>query len=188
MANEVLRQIQNPVGLNQVSGRIATIAQAQSVEKLKQAIHSFEWLKPADKSFFEIEKSTIPDSAFIDSPMDYFNNPQLQQMGFNETASIDLVNKLKQHNLNFHKGIKAFLKCGIEEALSGLKLTSVPSKSLLQIPIALDELLTSQKLKNPDRIQLQASFATVKAMFSTLKNFQNDNSHLQLNMMRFVRA
>jgi hypothetical protein len=191
MANGISSSQKAPIELKQVSGKIATVAQSQSAEKLNQAIHSFGWVQQNEETFFQtFDKKSIPDAAFIDSPSNYFNRPEILQTRFSETAPIDqIANKLKQRDLNYQKGVKAFLKCGMEEALAGLKLKdATPTRSLPSIPTALDELLTPQKLKNPDQINLQASISTVKTMFSNLKRLQQDTSHLQLNMTRFVRA
>lgn len=182
-------------GLGHVASTIATAAESQPAELIVNALKSFASVAREQSSYDANlskaidNKVSMADAAFVDAPLEYLAAAGPHVSGFRSVVSMgEVMANLRRQDLNFHDGIAAFLKSGIQEALSGLKI--VPNPGIQAPPIAqpLDELLTPAKLKNPDRAQLQSSIRVVNALFSTLKGLRNSNSEIQVSMMRFIRA
>ncbi len=100
----------------------------------------------------------------------------------------DVLSNLHKQDLHLQSGIAAFLKSGIQEALASLKISVNSNISHPTIAVALDELISPEKLKNPDRNKLQISSQIVSVMFSTLQKMQRDISDLDVGLLRSIRA
>ena len=191
MMNEIARQIDAKTpGLQRIANNIAVAAKSQSAESIRRATDSFATVYPkAIEWSASLCDVSIQDAGSFDSPMNYLATAQSLKSEFTGTFEIhQLLGQLKRQEFHFQNSVKAFLKSGIQEALSGLKIVPKPKISNLSIPVALDDLLTQEKLKKPDHAQLQESVRLIDNMYSTLKNMQNDNFNLQINMIRFARV
>ena len=189
MASEILRQTDAKTqNLQRVANNVAVAAKSQSAESIRRAIDSFATVYP-NAIEWSASNVSIQDAGSFDSPMNYLTTAQSLKSEFIGTFEAhQLLVQLKRQEFHFQNSIKAFLKSGIQEALSGLKIVPKAKISNLSIPVPLDDLLTQEKLKKPDHAQLQESVRLIDDMYSTLKNMQNHNFSLQINMIRFARV
>jgi hypothetical protein len=200
MAPEILHAPETksalPFDIQAVAANIAQAASVQGKESIDRALQSFEWVSIEKESGNDewqalLGKTTIQTSGHADPPLKYFTHLHnaKKELNGNGIVSMDrLLSNLRRHDLNFQQGVASFLKSGIQEALSSFKISLEPNVSRPQIPVALDELISPDKMKNPDRERLQPALQVMNEMFSTIKNMQSDISNLRMNMLRSIRA
>jgi hypothetical protein len=190
MASEILQSPQSkalPSNLQGVATGISKAAVVQAKEALDYAIQSFNSIKEKQADFTGFDEASIPVAGHVESPVKYF--AQGGRTNVDGLASTDdVVARLRLHNFQYQQGIASFLKSGIQEALAGLKIKTDPTVVQPQIPIPLDELITPEKLRNPDRKTLQTSVHAVNEMFKALRNLHGDVSHMRLRILNSVRV
>lgn len=200
MAPEILHTPETksalPFDIQAVATNIAQAAKVQGKESIDRALQSFDWVSIEKESGTDewqalLGKTTIQISGHADPPLQYITHLHnaKKELNGNGIVSMDqLFSDLRRQDLNFQQGIASFLRSGIQEALSSLKISTSPSITRPPIPASLDELISPDKMKNPDRDRLQIPLQVMKEMFSTLKNMQSDNSELRMNILRSIRA
>src|SRR5262245_51905228 len=178
-------------GLQSVAAAIAKASEPQAAESLDQAIQSFAWAsvheKPTDVPDWAafVGQATIPEAGHSESPAAYLANAQnsvRDQTKFQSILPMDQVmSALRNPTLSYQKGVAEFLKTGIQEALASLKI-NVPARMQQPLmPPPLDELLTQEKLKNPNPAALQPSLKVMNEMFATLKRMQSSSLDVEAN-------
>jgi hypothetical protein len=193
MASEILRQPERnkalPANMQSITTGIAKAAISQAKEAIATAVQSFNSIKEKQVDFIGLDEAFIQGAAFAESPAKYLAQVYMSVKPENEIVPIaDVFARLRQHEPHSRQGLASFLKSGIQEALEGLKIQMDPNLERPLIPIPLDELITAEKLRNPDKKKLQASVQVINEMFKTLRNIQGDVSDLQLKMLLNVRA
>jgi hypothetical protein len=193
MASGILRQPESnralPANIQAVTTSITKAAITQAKEAIDNAVQSFNSIQEKRPDFTVFDEVSILDAAFAESPAKYFAQALTTTTPENEIVAMgDVFARLRQHDLHFQKGVASFLKSGIQEALAGLKIPMDPNLVRPLIPTALDELITPEKLRSPDKKKLQASVQVINEMFKTLRTFQGDVSDIQLKMLQNVRA
>jgi hypothetical protein len=199
MASEVgsKPQIKGAFNFNiqDIAGSISAAASLQPKESVERAVEAFTSFREKQISFLDLPgapgHAILPSAGHADHPLQYLT----QEYKIRKDASYPgifsmpkILSSLGQPNLRFQKGVASFLNSGIQESLKSLNIPLNSKLSRPSIPIPLDELISNQKLKNPDRSQMQISLQIMDEMFSTLKVLQNDYSDLELNMLRSIRA
>lgn len=197
MASEISHTPETNRALRAVAAGIAAAASAQAKESIDHAIQSFAWASIKEKRGSTDEwlallgETTVQAAGHADDPLKYFTqlSSMTKPLNHNGIISMDeVISSLRKQDLHFQQGVASFLKSGIQEALASLKISSNPNIPLPVIPVALDELISPEKLRNPDRTKLQASLQVINEMFSTLKNMQSGITDLRVNMLRSIRV
>lgn len=177
--------------LKVVAEQISTIAIAQGKESIERAIQSFSFIEQKQLQLEIFNENRVQDAAYAEDPLKYFteiNKTKKNLEGNGLVSSEQLLSGLRNQHLQYHQGVAAFLKSGIQEALASLKINSSPNGAVDGLSSNLNDLLSPMNLANPDRIKLQASLQVMNEMFSTLRKMQLDVSNLRLNMLHSVRA
>jgi hypothetical protein len=183
-------------GMQAVAAAVAKAADPQAPESLDQAIQSFAWAaiqdKPTDMPDWTtfVGGATIPEAGFSEAPSKYFVNADKNQLAkFGGIISMDqVINVLRNPSFSFEDGVAEFLKAGVQEALASLKIGPAPKAERPVMPVPLDDLLSPDKLKNPNPAALQPSLRAMTEMFATLKRMQSTMTDLDANRLRFIRA
>jgi hypothetical protein len=194
MASEILRSPESnralPSNIQGVATGIAKAAGHQAKEALDHAIQSFNAIREKQTEFAGFDEASIQVAGHAEHPLKYFNHAYATK-SLNDDGIVpmnDVFARLRQPNLHYQQGIASFLKSGIQEALAGLKINMDPSVARPVIPTPLDELITPEKLRNPDRKKLQSSVQVINEMFRTLKTVQGDVSDMRLKMLQNIRV
>jgi hypothetical protein len=194
MASEILRTPESsralPSSIQRVATGIAKAAGVQAREVIDRAIQSFNGITSNEKQPW-FDETVVQAAGHADHPSKYFIQANGKMKNLNGSGIIpmdQLLSKLRRSDLNFQRGVSSFLKSGIQEALGSLKIIPDPKIQHPEIPIPLDELISPEKLRNPDRTKLQTSVQVIDEMFITLKKVQSDVSDLRLRMLSSVRA
>ena len=177
--------------LKAVAQQISTNAIAQGKESIERAIQSFSFIEDKQLQLEILNENRVQDAAYAEDPLKYFTeiNKTKRAPDGNEFVSSDhVLSGLRNQHLQYHQGVAAFLKSGIQEALASLKINSSPNGQVDGLLLNLNDLLSPTNLANPDRKKLQASLQVMNEMFSTLRKMQLDISNLRLNMLHSVRA
>lgn len=189
------RNVAVSAGVQSIAAEIAKAADSQPVESIDRAIQSFAWATvqdaPTDASQWSafLGETTLPTAAFADSPSKYFINARTTGKDFAGVATWEQVlANLRNPGLRFQDGVTAFLKTGIQEAIASIKVNANSKMEPASMQISLDDLLSAEKMKNPNPAQLQSSLGAMKAMFATLQKMQSAVADLDANRMRFIRA
>jgi hypothetical protein len=189
---EILRSPESnravPSNMQGVATGIAKAAVVQAKEALDNALQSFNSIKEKQADFAGFDESSIQVAGHAENPSKYFANAHSKTNADGLVSMSDVFARLRQHDLQYHQGIASFLRSGIQEALAGLKIQIDPKAARPPIPIPLDELITPEKLRNPDRKKLQTSVQVINEMFKTLRTIQGDVSHLQIKMLHNMRV
>ena len=199
MAAEIIRTPETnralPPNIQAVASGISSAAKSQPKELIDHAIQSFKSIQEkqlgTDELFRLLGEKSAQAAGHADHPLKYFTNESRTRKNPNHNGIVsmnDVLSRLRNQSLHFHQGISSFLKSGVQESLASLKISINPGLTRPPIPKPLDELISTEKLKNPDRAGLQASLQVMNEMFSTLKSLQSDVSDLRVNMMRSIRA
>jgi hypothetical protein len=189
MAAEMIRSDVNTIlssGLHSVETGIANASKSHNLDEIDHAIQSFSWADVHERPSISAE-SNICVAGFVDAPGSYFSNAGPFSILCGDISSKEVAAKLTS-TANFDQGVAEFLQSGIPEALAGLKLKNQPDLVPTSFPVPLDELLTSDKLRNPDQRKLQQSIRAVNEMFTTLRKMKNAVGDMKVNMLRVVRA
>jgi hypothetical protein len=177
--------------LKAVAEQISSQAIDQRKESIERAIQSFSFVEQKQLQLEILNENRVHDAAYAEDPLKYFteiNKTKKNLEGNRLISSEQLLSGLRNQHLQYHDGVAAFLKTGIQEALASLKITPTPNSQVDDSASNLDELLSPANMANPDRKKLQASLKVMNEMFSTLKRMQLDVSNLRLNMLHSVRA
>jgi hypothetical protein len=169
--------------------RVTKAIVAQGEESFQSAVRSFNWAI-ADPEFKNApwSETIIHAPAFSDSPSNYLSMAGPSLSNFSEMVSMeDVLNELRKP-LNYQSGVKAFLKSGIQEALAGIKLAPTQKPVAPTYAQSLNELFLPENLKSTDPIALQSSVHVIQKMFSTLRNMDQANHNIKVNMAQFLRC
>lgn len=198
MASELLRPaVTNralPPNMQAVASDISSAASLQAKESIDQILESFTSIQEkqpgTDELVTLLGETTVQAAGHADHPLKYFQEYGTRtEPNHNGIVSMaEVLSNLRKQELHFQQGVDAFLKSGIQEALASLKISPNPNIPRQPIPAALDDLISPEKLKNPDRTKLQSSLQIISEMFSTLKIMQRDISGLRVGMLRSIRA
>lgn len=171
---------------------VARVIDSHSEESIQAAIRSFEWAFSAKELSAISQQAVIQPAGFAESPANYLAGVAASGFPlsrFNEIVSTEDVQKiLRGHAVHFQHGVKAFLQCGLREALGSMKIHEHPKEVQLSVPPPLNELLLPEKLKSADQPGLQASVQAIHQMFSTLKTMHEASTDLKANMLQFLRC
>ncbi|MCI0603771.1 hypothetical protein L0156_12250 [bacterium] len=179
-----------PANMQAVNQGIVQAALSQAPEFIEQAIRSFNWIS-VNESQTELPRlaSAIPQAGFVCTPVDYLALTAGSGAPAGEIVSIDqLLAAFRNHTFRFEQGVTSFLQSGIQEALAGLKPKLGPKFARPEILEPLNDMLSSDQVKNLNTSRFQPSMEAVNEMFAALKKVQSANSDLQRNMLRMIRA
>ncbi len=199
MAAEIIRTPETkralPPNIQTVASGISSAAKSQPKELIDHAIQSFKSIQEkqlgTDELFRLLGDTSAQAAGHVDHPLKYFTYESgiRKHPDHNSIVSMnDVLSRLRNQSLHFHQGISSFLRSGVQESLASLKISSNPGLTHPPVPTSLDELISTEKLRNPDRDGLQVSLQIMNEMFSTLKSLQSDVTDLRVNMMRSIRA
>lgn len=198
MASELLRPtVTNralPPSIQAVASGISSAASLQPTESIDQILESFTSIQKKQPGVDELVtllgETTVQAAGHADHPLKYFQEygTRTEHDDNGIVSMAEVLSSLRKQELHFHQGVDAFLKSGIQEALASLKISPNPNIPRPLSPAALDNLISPERLKNPDRTKLQSSLQIINEMFSTLKRMQRDISDLRVGMLRSIRA
>lgn len=185
-------------GIHSVETGIAKASESNASVVIEQAIQSFSWTEIHDTTSgtsdwsSNLQESNVAVEGFLDSPAAYFRSSHKSgsdpiSILNGDISAKEVATKLVS-TAHFDPGIAAFLRSGIPEALASLKIKTNSGLAPTPFPPSLDELLTPEKLKNPNQRKLQESIRAVNEMFTTLRKIQTATNDMKLNMLRVVRA
>jgi hypothetical protein len=183
-------------GMEAVADNIFRVAGDIGSAAIDHAIHSFTsgWSDAASPNWSELpEGSAVQIEGFIESPHNYFKHafetsPAMLDKCSSMFPMQEVLSHLRNPGFDFHSGLSAFMKCGMKEALGGLKVETRALPNPAPDPLPLNELLIPEKLKTVDPSVLQSSLSVAKKMFSVLDKLLGEGASLDLSKLRHIRC
>jgi hypothetical protein len=184
-----------PSGMENVADAIFKVASNSAADSIDHAIQSFasQWSTTTPPNWSALpEGNAVQPQGFIDAPQHFFKHAlETAPHAFNKFSEIfpmsEVLAHLRDPGLDFRSGLLSFMKCGIKEALGGLKVGNNVANTAAE-PLPLNELLIPEKLKTVDPGVLQSSLRVAKDMFSVLDKLLGESSNMDLNKLRQIRC